>query len=506
MKLVIDVSYYNDLSPAQWDLLHNVLDGVIIRLSYGLSQDSMAQKHIDSARRVGLPYAGYHWVDPTRELNSQVNFYRTVVDKYHPASMFNDFEQYWSDWAAYMRQDLATAYESRFTPEQLNSYYSQFSDATTSKVSIPVGSYSADWFIDKYSPSMGNWVTKKNYWEARYFRYYDNAWWTSRQKELGKDFEITHVKELARQAQIVKGIGRQFESYIEIKGLSANIGYHLDWNVFTDEGFYRMFGVEPGSISEPAPVSQDTFVVVSKEVGDQALRLRSAPNTTAAVVAGETAGTRLKILGDPKLALPKVGVIDQWVNVEDPQARQGYVAAWFVDLVPLENPPSPEPVVGEPGTSKELYVAVAPSVGTLGLRLRSEPEFNGPTIKGLSVGTRLKVLDDIEEAEPKIGAIANWLNVSDPSGLVGYVAAWYVEKIEEPVEAPETEPPEEDTSPSLIKQDYKVVASALWVRDKPDGNKIGYLWKDEVITVTEIADKWAYFDKGWVFMAYLVPA
>ena len=34
---------------------------------------------------------------------------------------------------------------------------------------------------------------------------------------------------------------------------------------------------------------------------------------------------------------------------------------------------------------------------------------------------------------------------------------------------------------------------------------MGYLWKDEVITVTEIADKWAYFEKGWVFMAYLVP-
>ena len=72
--------------------------------------------------------------------------------------------------------------------------------------------------------------------------------------------------------------------------------------------------------------------------------------------------------------------------------------------------------------------------------------------------------------------------------------------------APDPEPPEEITTPSLIEQKYKVVATALWVRDRPDGNKIGYLWKDEVITVTEIADKWAYFDKGWVYMAYLVTA
>ena len=505
MKLAIDISYYNALSPAQWDLLKSVVDGVIIRLSYGLSYDSMAQRHVDSAKRVGLPFAGYHWVDPTRDLNSQVNFYKSVVDKYHPASMFNDFEQYWTDWDAYMRQDLATAYESRLTDTQLNSYYSKFSDAADRKITIPVGNYSADWFINKYSPSMGKWVTKTNYWEARYFRYYDRAWWSSKQEEMGSDFEIKNVKELAKQAQIVKGIGRQFESYMEVKGLKANIGYHLDWNVFTEEGFSRMFAVESGEIQEPEPTLKDTYVVVSKEVGDQALRLRSAPNTTAAVVAGEIAGTRLKIIGDPNVSTAKVGVMDQWVNVEDPQYRQGYVAAWYVDLVPNENPPSPEPINSEPEKTTELYVAVSPSVGSLGLRLRSEPDYDGSTITGLSVGTRLKVLEETEQAEPKIGVLAKWVNVSDPDGLVGYVAAWYVEKIEEPVEVPDPEQSEEiTTTPSLIEQNYKVVATALWVRDRPDGNKIGYLWKDEVITVTEVADKWAYFDKGWVFMAYLV--
>lgn len=501
MKLVIDVSYYNNLSPDQWDLLAPVLDGVIIRLSFGLTPDTMAQKHIDNANRIGLPYAGYHWVDPTKDLNSQANFLKTMVEKFGPASMFNDYEQYWKDWAAYMRQDLATAYATRYSSSQLNSYYKNFHEVSKNKFNIPVGSYSADWFISKYSPEMGNWVTKENYWEARYFRYYDSAWWMAKQKELGKDFEISNMIEIAEQAKIVKGIGRQFESYVEVKGFNSNIGYHLDWNVFTDESYYLMFGVDPNQ-EEPIPVNADVFVVVSKEVGSQALRLRSKPDTLAGVLAGEIAGTKLKVLGDTQLALPKIGVIGQWLNVLDPQGRQGYVAAWFVDLVPAELPPPPPP----PPPPSELIVTVTKEVGTLGLRLRTQPNTTSATLAAEAMGTHLKVLEDIIPAKLKIGVNGQWLNVTDPNGLVGYVAAWYVEKVDSPQPKPIPEtPPEIENRPGLIEQKYKVIASALWVRDKPDGRKTGYLWKDEIITVTEVADKWAYCEKGWVFMTYLVP-
>jgi len=502
MKLAIDVSYYNNLSTTQWDLLATVLDGVIIRLSFGLSQDSMAQTHINNAKRVGLPYAGYHWVDPTRDFNNQIQLYKTTVAKYRPASMFNDYEQYWSDWAAYMRQDLVTAYATRFSPSQLNSYFKRFHDSATNGLDIPVGSYSADWFISKYSPEMGNWVTKVNYWEARYFRYYNSAWWTGKQKELGKDFDIQKMLEIAKYAQIVKGIGRQFESYIEVGGLSSNIAYHLDWNVFKDDGYYRMFGVDRKKDNEPDPVNPDVYVAVSQQVGNQALRLRAEPNTTSLVLAGEIAGTKLKIIEDTKLALPKIGVIGQWLNVLDPQNIKGYVAAWFVELVPAGTPPPPPP----PPPSVELIVSVSPNVGTLGLRLRAEPAITSPTLAAEAMGTKLKVLEPAAIAIPKIGVNGQWLNVSDPNKLVGYVAAWYVVKVSSSLEAPLSETGSKtELTPSMINQKYKVVASALWVRDKPDGIKTGYLWKDEIITVTEIAEKWAYCEKGWVYMTYIVP-
>jgi len=501
MKLLIDVSYYNNLSSAQWDLLAKVVDGVIIRLSFGLSQDTMAQTHINNAKRVGLPFAGYHWVDPTRDFNNQIDLIKSIVAKYGPASLFNDYEQYWSDWAAYMRQDLAAAYATRFSPSQLNSYFSKFHSSVTSGLNIPVGSYSADWFINKYSPDMRNWVIKDNYWEARYLRYYDSLWWTAKQKELGKDFDINKMIDVGKYAQVVNGIGRQFETYIEINGFSNNIGYHLDWNVFTDEGYYKMFGVKPNE-EIPIPVVPDVYVAVSQQVGNQALRLRTEPNTTSSVIVGEVAGTKLKIIEDTKLALPKIGVIGQWLNVIDPQNLKGFVAAWFVDLIPpVTKPPDLPPL-----PPVELIVAVSPEVGTLGLRLRAEPNTNSTTLAGEAMGTKLKVIEPVLTAIPKIGVTGQWLNVSDPKNLIGYVAAWYVNKVIPPPQASLADPlSTTELTPSMIDQKYKVVASALWVRDKPDGNKIGYLWKDEIINVTEIADKWAHCEKGWVYMTYIVP-
>jgi len=310
MKLVIDVSYYNNLSPAQWDLLATVLDGVIIRLSFGLNEDVMAEDHIVQANRVGLPYAGYHWVDPTRNLNQQVEFYKRMVAKHKPAGMFNDYEQYWTDWAAYMRQDLMAAYATRFTAAELNGYYSKFHTATKSGLGIPVGGYSADWFVSKYAPDMNKWVTQENYWEARYFRYYDVGWWQAKQKELGRDFDIQHMKEIGAYARIFKGIGRQFESYVEVGGLWDGVRYHLDWNVFADEGFGRMFGVavDAQPESEPEPEPEPLFKTYTVRTNAW---VRNAPK-------GRIIDYRLKgalVMGfDAASGWVRIGV-DQWMGL-----------------------------------------------------------------------------------------------------------------------------------------------------------------------------------------------
>ena len=242
-KLVIDVSYYNDLSSKQWDLLATVISGVIIRLSFGNNTDSLAQKHIDQCNRLGLPFAGYHWVDPTVNIEQQLSKVASVVEEFKPVSMLNDYEQYWTDWDAYMRQDLVEAKRTKFTPSQLNTYYSNFNTKIRQRITtIPIGNYSALWFMNEYCPDMQKWIDE-NYFEARYLRYYDSPYWESEKSKF--PFDISHMREIADNVVIVNGIARQFETYAEINGLSKWNGWHLDWSIFTPASFSLMFGGEP---------------------------------------------------------------------------------------------------------------------------------------------------------------------------------------------------------------------------------------------------------------------
>ena len=61
-----------------------------------------------------------------------------------------------------------------------------------------------------------------------------------------------------------------------------------------------------------------------------------------------------------------------------------------------------------------------------GLRLRDESNANAVILKILMPGTPLTVLEPASTAQAKIGVTNQWLNVQEPGGTIGYVAAWYV--------------------------------------------------------------------------------
>ena len=257
MKLVIDISYYQNISPAQWDLLATVLDGVIIRLSFGTTIDSMADDHIVQANRVGLPYGGYHWVDPTKSMRQQQLKYLEAIKLFNPKSMYGDYEQYWTDWEAYMRMDLKEANRTKFTPEQLDAYYKSFSSFASANSSVPVGNYSADWFIQGYTPQSESWIKKLNYWDAKYLKYSDPFYIPSKEAIWGVPYDIKYVEEIAGYAfGDHDGIARQFETLLKVKGLEAGMDYHLDWDVFSDEGFKTVFGGKLGKVLNVPFVSQ----------------------------------------------------------------------------------------------------------------------------------------------------------------------------------------------------------------------------------------------------------
>jgi hypothetical protein len=60
------------------------------------------------------------------------------------------------------------------------------------------------------------------------------------------------------------------------------------------------------------------------------------------------------------------------------------------------------------------------------LALRAEPSLSGYLWKRMVMGTELICLEPRATVKAKLGVNGQWINVQDPSGEQGYVAAWYV--------------------------------------------------------------------------------
>lgn len=182
---------------------------------------------------------------------------------------------------------------------------------------------------------------------------------------------------------------------------------------------------QPAPPPKPPVEKEKIFLLVAKSVGSSGLRMRKQASQLSALVAVQPAGARLQALDDAATVKSKVGKQSAWLWVKDRQEREGYVAAWLVEL----DPASATPAAPAPGTDgPALVVKVNANVGTGGLRLRAKASTSGAQLKTLAAGTLLTVLEPAAQAEAKIGKTNQWLHVREPGGVQGYVAAWYVNK------------------------------------------------------------------------------
>jgi hypothetical protein len=121
------------------------------------------------------------------------------------------------------------------------------------------------------------------------------------------------------------------------------------------------------------------------------------------------------------------------------------------------------------------------SVGEAGLRLRKAPSLGGALVSIEKAGAALTLLEPEAQARPKVGVAGQWLHVSDPKGLQGYVAANYVELQAEPAppEASENTPAEETATPATTPEPAatagtvyvtSAAAAGLRLRSEPNTN------------------------------------
>ena len=194
-------------------------------------------------------------------------------------------------------------------------------------------------------------------------------------------------------------------------GARSKIGMQGEWlQVLTEAGMTGFVAAWLVHLTgQPAPTTD--LVVYPTDI----VNVRARPQLDGNILTTANPGDPLTVLGDKGDSQQKVGMADQWLNVQTPQKYMGYVAAWLVQTS------SPGPVPPQPAIT---ILTVYP---TTGINLRAQPSVNSPRIDGANTNEALKVVEtDLNAAKDKIGKMDAWVYTEKQNGSRGWAAAWYL--------------------------------------------------------------------------------
>ncbi|HEY5732071.1 MAG TPA: C39 family peptidase [Anaerolineales bacterium] len=258
---------------------------------------------------------------------------------------------------------------------------------------------------------------------------------------------------------------------------------------------------EPPKMTK-VPLPADKFVVYA---GEDDLALRGDPSIGGYLWKRLVLGTELICLEPKATAKAKIGVNGQWINVQDPNGDQGYVAAWYVsetkDAKSAPVAPAPastpaataasQPAVAKPAAPAQPLPAGAMAfVPTEELAFRSRPEIAPETlIRRIPVTEQLICLEPANFAIEKVGVVGKWLKVRDQQNKEGFVAAWYVKYASGSTAQPAASPTSAAAAPAASTTGkVKATAQAVAFRKQPvvsDATLIRWLPLGEELTIAE---------------------
>jgi len=240
---------------------------------------------------------------------------------------------------------------------------------------------------------------------------------------------------------------------------------------------------EPPKPVEP-PVKNPTFQVFAAV---NELALRKSPFVESDNLIKRLAlNEELGVLELAEQGKAKVGVVNEWLCVQNKIGQVGYVAAWYTSFSKVTPPPEqPAPIQPPSVTPKEGLVLKALVEG---LALRSQPRVGDDTlIKYLPINSNLRLLEPEAQAKGKIGATDQWLKVQDIAGDEGYVAAWYVSAAAETAlgasDKPKAPPPSgtpaklivRSNTPDLALRSQTVISDQTLIKRLPLGTDLEVL-------------------------------
>ena len=197
----------------------------------------------------------------------------------------------------------------------------------------------------------------------------------------------------------------------------------------------------PVPSTPPTPPVTTDLVIQPIATATAGIKLRNAPAPDSFANYAEMPGTLLNVIEEKTGALAKLGVLNQYIYVRDPNGHEGYVAAWYVEVVPGGTvppavPPTPPPIPTTPpapgtpppvGVPERFQVVVIQDVGAAGLAVREQPSLGSAKVNNEKAGARLTVIEPAATGLQKIGQPDQWLAVKATNNRRGYVMAQYVQ-------------------------------------------------------------------------------
>jgi hypothetical protein len=193
---------------------------------------------------------------------------------------------------------------------------------------------------------------------------------------------------------------------------------------------------EPPKVTK-VPLPADKYMLYAAE---DDLALRAESNVGGYLWKRMAMGTELICLEPKATAKAKLGVNGQWINIQDPNGDQGYVAGWYVS--DSKNKPVTTTTAAAPMTTTTTRPAVTttstPAASQLPpgalaffpteeLSFRSRPEILPETVIRRIPPTEMLIsIEPASAVIPKVGVTGQWLKVKDSKNVEGYAAAWYV--------------------------------------------------------------------------------
>lgn len=319
---VIDVSRNNPLTDDQLkELVDNGLIGMVIKFTQGNYRvDSEAANKVDQARRLGVPYVGYHWSDPIYPVNEQVQYFHEAVKKFEPSGVAHDMEQYWLSWEEWWKVVVLRqpGYVRPFSQDQLARFYTNYMKEAKKVIKdLPHMGYSAKWFIDGYCRALGPAIhdNMDAYWNASWL-YWD---------EVDNDPTLSFAE--------LQSTLKRAESYIKLTklpngiyswgmwqiGISNLKGYpKIDIDVVTPAVFEMFFGEPPepsdddDDVSPPDETTPEPGLYF-EVIAEKGLNVRNAPSTS-----GEDLGD---IMPGEIVTPYDVGGSNAWIKIDPDEEK-----------------------------------------------------------------------------------------------------------------------------------------------------------------------------------------